>query len=61
MGIEVKFAALNNSFHAKEPFQATPGSAGYDLFAAERKKFFAKSVNVVSTEPYRVLMKDILV
>ena len=40
----------NNSFHTKEPFQATPGSPGYDFFAAYSKGIFAKSVNVVSTE-----------
>ena len=48
--IEIKYAASNNSNHAREPFHATPGSAGYILFAAERKPIFAKSVGVLSTE-----------
>ena len=48
--IEIKHAASNNSYHAKEPFQATPGSPGYDLFASETKVIFAKSVDLLSTE-----------
>ena len=48
--IDVKYAASNNSYHAKEPFQGTPDSAGYDLFAAESKVILAKSVHTVSTE-----------
>ena len=34
MVIDVKFAAVNNSSHARVPTKATIGSAGYDLFAA---------------------------
>ena len=48
--IEVKYTASNNSYHAKEPFQATRGSAGCDLFAAESKPILARSVDLLSTE-----------
>ena len=48
--IDVKYATSNNSYHAKEPFQGTPDSAGYDLFAAESKVILVKSVDTVSTE-----------
>ena len=33
MVIDVKFAAVNNSSHAREPTKVTIGSAAYDLFA----------------------------
>ena len=46
--IDVKYAASNNSYHTKEPFQGTPGS--FDLFGAESKVILAKSINTVSTE-----------
>ena len=45
--IDVKYAASNNSYHAKEPFQGTPDSAGYDWFAAESKVILAKSVDSI--------------
>ena len=48
--IEIKYSASNSSYPAREPFQATPGSAGYHLFAAETKVIFVKSVNLLSTE-----------
>ena len=48
--IDVKYAASNNSYHAKEPFQGTCDSAGYDLFAAEGKVILVKFVDTVSTE-----------
>ena len=48
--IDVKYASSNNSYHAKEPFQGTPDTAVYDLFAAESKLILAKSVDTVSTE-----------
>ena len=48
--INVKYAASNTSYHAKEPFQGTPDCAGYDLFAAESKVILAKSVDTVSAE-----------
>ena len=48
--IVVKYAASNNSYHAKEPFQRTPDSARYDLFAAENKVILAKSIGTVSAE-----------
>ena len=34
MVIDVKFAAVNNSSHARVPTKATIGSASYDLFVA---------------------------
>ena len=37
MTIEIKYTVANNSQHAKEPKQATVGSVGHDLFAAEQK------------------------
>ena len=46
--IDVKYAASNNSYHTKEPFQGTPDL--FDLFAAESKVILAKSINTVSTE-----------
>ena len=48
--IEVNYAASNNSYHAKEPFQATGGSAGCDLLAAESKPILARSVDLLSTK-----------
>ena len=48
--IDIKYSASNNSYHAREPLQATPGSAGYDLFAAKSKVILAKSVGLISTE-----------
>ena len=33
MVIDVKFAAVNNSSHARVPTKVTIGSAAYDLFA----------------------------
>ena len=48
--IEIKYAASNHSHHGKESFQATPGSAGYDLFAAERKVILANSTDLISLE-----------
>ena len=35
---------------AKEPYQATEHSAGYDLFAAETKTFLPKAVDTISIE-----------
>ena len=48
--VDIKYSASNNFYHAKEPLQATPGSAGYDLFAAESKVILARSVGLISTE-----------
>ena len=41
--ITVKY--YTESEFAKEPYQATEDSAGYELFAAETKTFLAKSVD----------------
>ena len=35
---------------AKEPYEATEHSAGYDLFAAETKTFLPKAVDTISIE-----------
>ena len=35
---------------AKEPYQATEDSAGYDLFAVETKTILTKSVDVISLD-----------
>ena len=42
--IDFKYSASNNPSHAKEPLQATPGSAEYNLFAAESKVILVRSV-----------------
>ena len=46
--ITVKY--YSESEFAKEPYQATEDSAGYDLFAAEIKTFLQKTVGTVSIE-----------
>ena len=35
---------------AREPYQATEGSAGYDLFAAKTKAFLPKSAGTLSLD-----------
>ena len=35
---------------AKQPYQATEHSAGYDLFAAESKTFLPRAVDAISIE-----------
>ena len=35
---------------AKQPYQATENSAGYDLFAAESKTFLPRAVDTISIE-----------
>ena len=46
--IVVKY--FQESEFAKEPCQATEGSAGYDLYAAETKTFLPNSADTVSIE-----------
>ena len=46
--ITVKYYAEDE--FAKEPYQATEDSAGYDVFAAETKTFLTKSVDTLSLE-----------
>ena len=46
--ITVKYYAENE--FAKEPYQVTEDSAGYDLFAAQTKTFLPKSVDTLSLE-----------
>ena len=46
--ITVKYFA--ESGYAKEPYQATEGTAGYDLFAAETKTLVPKSTDMISLD-----------
>ena len=46
--ITVKY--YSESEFAKEPYQATEDSAGYDLFAAETKTFLPKTVDTLLLE-----------
>ena len=46
--ITVKY--YSDSEFAKEPYQATEDSAGYDLFAAETKTVLPKSVGIISLD-----------
>ena len=46
--ITVKY--YSDSEFAKEPYQATEDSAGYDLFAAETKTILPKSVGIISLD-----------
>ena len=46
--ITVKYFA--ESEYAKEPYQATEGAAGYDLFAAETKTLLPKSTDTISSD-----------
>ena len=46
--ITVKYYTENE--FAKEPYQATEHSAGYDVFAAETKSFLPKTVDTILLE-----------
>ena len=46
--ITVKYFA--ESEYAKQPYQATEGAAGYDLFAAETKTLLPKSTGTISLD-----------
>ena len=46
--ITIKYYSENES--SREPYQATEGSNGYDLFAAETKTFLPNSVGTISVE-----------
>ena len=46
--ITIKYYSESES--SREPYQATKGSAGYDLFAAETKTFLPNSVGTISIE-----------
>ena len=35
---------------AKEPYQVTENSAGYDVFVAETKSFLPNSIDIISLE-----------
>ena len=45
---EIAIKYYSESEFAREPYQATEGSAGYDLFAAETKTFLPNSVGTIS-------------
>ena len=53
--VVVKYFA--NSEYAQEPFQVTEGWAGYDLFTAQCKTLFLKSVTAISAELSLVIPK----
>ena len=50
MSIEAKYTVANNSVHAKEPKQATSGSAGYDLFATKLVTLLPQDVTPIPLE-----------
>ena len=50
MATEIKYTAANNLHHAKEPKQATVGSVGHDLFAAEQKLIQPGTVAPITLE-----------
>ena len=50
MTIEIKYTVANNSQHAKEPKQATVGSVGHDLFAAEQKLIQPRTATLITLE-----------
>ena len=47
MSVEIKYTVAKNSKYVKEPKQATSGSAGYDLFAAELKTLIPDQVTPI--------------
>ena len=50
MSKEISIKYYSESESAREPYQATQGSAGYDLFAAETKTFLPNSVGTISLD-----------
>ena len=50
MSKEITVKYYSESESAREPYQATQGSAGYDLFAAETKTFLPNSVGTISLD-----------
>ena len=50
--ITVKY--YSESEFAKEPYQATEDSTGYDLFAAETKTFLPKTVDTLSIDRFKM-------
>lgn len=46
--ISIKY--FKESRYPKVPYQATEGSAGHDLFAAETKTFLPSSVDIISLD-----------
>ena len=50
MSKQITAKYFEESEFAKEPCQATEGSAGYDLYAAETKTFLPNSADTVSLD-----------
>ena len=50
MSKQVTVKYYSDSEFAKEPYQATEDSAGYDLFAAETKTILPTSVGIISLD-----------
>ena len=50
MSKEISIKYYSESESARKPYQATQGSAGYDLFAAETKTFLPNSVGTISLD-----------
>ena len=46
--ITIKYYTENEL--AKEPYQVTENSAGYDVFVAETKSFLPNSIDIISLE-----------
>ena len=60
MSVEIKYTVAKNSKYVKEPKQATSGSAGCDLFAAELKTLIPHEVTPVSIELNMEILIDAL-
>ena len=60
MSVEIKYTVAKNSKYVKEPKQATSGSTGYDLFAAELKTLIPHEVTPVSIELNMEILIDAL-
>ena len=50
MSKEITIKYYSESESAREPYQATQSSAGYDLFAAKTKTFLPNSVGTISLD-----------
>ena len=50
MSKQVTVKYFEETDFAKEPCQATEGSAGYDLYAAEPKSFLPSSTDTISLD-----------
>ena len=50
MSKQITIKYYSDSESSREPYQATKGSARYDLFAAETKTFLPNSIGTISIE-----------